>query len=123
MEIKGKIVSGSHEGTYFMSQKIYQDKFQEKLGFQPYPGTLNLEVKPGDVQKIRDLQDIGIITGEGRFGDVKFIRSTLNQNVDGALIFPVKTHHPPEILEFIASQNIRKSLKLEDGDQVTLTID
>ena len=44
MEIKGKVISGTHKGTYFMSLDVYQDEFREKLKFKPYPGTLNLEI-------------------------------------------------------------------------------
>ena len=31
MEIKGIIVSGTHEGSYFMSLDVYQGEFKEKL--------------------------------------------------------------------------------------------
>ncbi|HII84831.1 MAG TPA: DUF120 domain-containing protein, partial [Methanobacterium subterraneum] len=37
-------------------------------------------------------------------------------------LFPVKTEHSPEILEFVAQENLRSSLKLNDGDEATLKI-
>jgi len=46
IHFKGRIVSGMKEGTYYTSQQGYIRQFQEKLGFIPYPGTLNLEINP-----------------------------------------------------------------------------
>jgi len=124
MKIIGKIVSGTHKGSYFMSLKVYQDEFREKLGFEPFPGTLNLEISPEDGKAIFDLQDkMGTIQGSGKYGDVKFIAARLNREIDGALLFPVKTQHSHEILEFVAAKNLRKSMQLKDGDQVTLEIE
>lgn len=123
MEIKGKIVSGTHEGSYFVSLDIYQDEFRDKLKFIPFPGTLNLKISSEETKRIYDLQDkMGTIKGRGKYGDVNFLPAQLNGEVDGALLFPVKTHHSPETLEFVARENLRKKLKLEDGDPATLKI-
>ena len=124
MEIKGKLVSGTRKGSYFMSLDVYKSQFRDKLGFNPYPGTLNLEISFSKAREIFKLPDkIGTIKGEGHFGDVNFIPATLNQEVEGAIIFPVKTQHPIEILEFVAPQNLRRALKLKNGDVLTVTID
>ena len=124
MEIKGIIVSGTHEGSYFMSLDVYQDEFLEKLGFKPFPGTLNLEVSPEDAKSILDLSDrMGVIKGSGNFGDVKFLPAQLNGEINGAVLFPVKTEHSDEILEFVAEENLRKAFHLKDGDPATLEID
>ena len=124
MEIKGKIVSGTHKGTYFMSLDVYQEEFLEKLGFKPFPGTLNLEISSEDAASILDLSDdMGIIKGKGNFGDVKFLPAQLNGKIRGAILFPLKTHHSDEILEFVSDENLRKTLHLKDGDGTTLQID
>lgn len=124
MEILGKVVSGTHKGSYFMSLEVYQDEFQDKLGFKPFLGTLNLEISPEDAEEIQDLNNkMGTIKGTGNFGDVKFITAQLNHEIDGAILFPVKTQHSNEILEFVAAKNLRKTLKIDDGDEVTLKIE
>jgi riboflavin kinase, archaea type len=124
MEIKGKLVSGTHKGSYFMSIEVYQSQFMDKLGFKPYPGTLNLEISVSNAREIFNLHDkIGTIKGKGRFGDVKFIPAILNQELEGAIIFPVKSQHPLEIMEFVAPQNLRETLNLMDGDVLTITIE
>ncbi len=124
MEIKGKIVSGTHKGSYFMSLEDYQDEFQEKLKFKPFPGTLNLEISKEDAGIIHDLHDkMGVIKGTGKYGDVKFLPAKLNGIVDGAILFPIKTQHPSEILEFVADENLRSKFKFNDGDEAILKID
>ncbi|CDG64155.1 MAG: riboflavin kinase, archaea type [Methanobacterium sp.] len=123
MEIRGKVISGTNKGTYFMSLDVYQDEFKEKLKFKPYPGTLNLEISEECAQEISKMEDkMGVIEGSGNYGDVKFLLAKLSEVVDGAILFPVKTEHAPEILEFVAQENLRSKLKLKDGDTVTLKI-
>jgi riboflavin kinase len=124
MEIKGIIVSGMGKGTYFMSQDIYKEKFKQKLKFKPFVGTLNIGIDVNEIRLIKSIPQgkFDIIKGEGKFGDVKLVKATLNNEVEGAIVFPVKTKHPDDVLEFIAAKKLRESLKLEDGDIVTLKI-
>ncbi|MDI9623351.1 MAG: CTP-dependent riboflavin kinase [Methanothermobacter sp.] len=124
MKINGIITSGSGEGAYYMSKRLYNLQFKEKLGFEPYPGTLNIIIQEKYVPFIREcLIGAKKIEGKGEFGDVLYVKATLNDKIKGALVFPVKTHHPQRILEFIAPVYIRQTLKLEDGDTVTLYLD
>jgi len=124
MEITGKIISGTHKGSYFMSLEVYKEEFRKKLKFEPFPGTLNLKISPENTGNISNMQDkMGVIKGTGNYGDVKFLPAQLNGIVNGAILFPVKTEHSPEILEFVAKENLRITLKLEDGDEATLKID
>ena len=106
-----------------MSLDVYQDEFREKLKFKPYPGTLNLEISEEFTREISKMQDkMGVIEGTDNYGDVKFLPAKLGGVVDGAILFPLKTQHAPEILEFVAQENLRSKLKLDDGDEVTLEI-
>jgi riboflavin kinase, archaea type len=124
MEIKGIITSGMGKGTYFMSQKFYIDQFLDKLHFKPFIGTLNIKIKPKEIANIMDIpnEKFGIIHGEGKFGDVKFIKAVLNDEVDGAIVFPAKTKHTEDVIEFISNKNIKKDLDLKDGNQVSVKI-
>jgi riboflavin kinase, archaea type len=125
MEIKGNIVSGMGKGTYFMSQEFYIYQFQEKLHFKPYVGTLNIKLEKKQRNTLINIskEKFGLVEGEGKFGDVKFIKAVLNNDISGALVFPAKTEHTEDVLEFISNKNLRKSLKLKDGDQVSITIE
>ncbi|MFY9638709.1 MAG: DUF120 domain-containing protein [Methanobacterium sp.] len=125
MEIKGKIISGMGKGTYFMSQDIYVKQFQEKLQFKPFVGTLNIKIEENQRNKIMKIphEKFGLIHGKDKFGDVKYIKAVLNKKIIGALVFPAKTKHNEDVLEFISNENLRKSLKLKDDDLVLVDIE
>ena len=125
MEITGRIISGMGKGTYFMSQDIYVKQFQEKLHFKPFVGTLNIKLDENSMNTIIKIpnEKFGLIYGKDKFGDVKFIKAVLNHEVGGALVFPAKTKYTEDVLEFISNENLRKSLKLNDGDLVSVNID
>ncbi|HOI72061.1 MAG TPA: CTP-dependent riboflavin kinase [Methanobacterium sp.] len=124
MKILGFVISGTKKGGYFISQKFYSEQIEEKLGFKPFPGTLNIQIQEGNLEQIAKipLEEIGTIKGKGDFGDVKYIKASLNGEINGAIVFPVKTQHPQDILEFIANVNLREHLTLEDGALVSLDI-
>ncbi|MGA7076322.1 MAG: DUF120 domain-containing protein, partial [Halobacteriota archaeon] len=44
IELNGIIVSGLGEGRYYLSIRGYTKQFEERLGFTPYPGTLNIKL-------------------------------------------------------------------------------
>src|SRR3989338_5073601 len=44
-----KITSGLGEGKYYMSLQGYKKQFAKRLGFEPFEGTLNLEVDAAQV--------------------------------------------------------------------------
>ncbi len=122
MEIKGIITSGKGEGAYFMSLPIYKVQFEDKLNFSPFPGTLNIKIGSEEIDLIHKIpQDkLKIIEGKENFGDVLLIKAVLNGKINGAIIFPKKTTHGENILEFIAAQNIKDELRVKDGDTVKI---
>lgn len=123
MKIQVEIISGDNKGQYFMSLDVYKVQFMGILGFEPFPGTLNLKIDSDGAYKIKKLMEkMDTVKGRGKFGDVKLIKARLKGEAEGALVFPVKTHHEAEILEFISPLNLRKSLQLQDGDRVILEI-
>ncbi|MDH7507724.1 MAG: DUF120 domain-containing protein [Candidatus Thermoplasmatota archaeon] len=122
----GKVVSGFGEGRYYTEQTGYVQQFKEKLGFVPFPGTLNVEIGYLEKNKLRLLKDNkAIIINEFRtknrtFGDVKCFKASIN-GLEGAIVLPLRTHYS-NILELISKYYLRKKLNLKDGDQVEIII-
>ena len=53
---EGHVVSGMGEGAYYMSLEGYRKQFREKLGYEPFPGTLNIKLSdPISMHSRRDL--------------------------------------------------------------------
>ena len=122
MKIDGEVKAGLGKGAFFISQEFYSKEFTKNLGFTPYPGTLNVVVSDKYLDEINEIKDNCqniIKPGEG-FGAVKYIEAVLNDEVKGAIVFPAKTVHDMNYLEFIAEVRLRDELGLEDGDIVTL---
>jgi len=123
-KIIGEVVSGIGEGAYYI--RYYEPLIEEYLNFRAYPGTLNVKVIfPKTVfDALCDVEPI-IIPGfkkEGRtFGDVKAYRVRID-GIEGAIVIPFRTIHPPEITEIIAPVNLRKKLNLKDGDRIRIEV-
>ena len=126
MEIECIITSGTQKGQYFMAQDVYVSKIKEDLGFKPFEGTLNLLIEKENIPEILVIREKStLINGGENFGDIKYTPaaiSTCKSEIEGAIVFPAKTQHPPEFLEFIAEENIRKTLNVKDGDSINLKI-
>jgi len=122
--ITGKIVSGAGEGAYFTQIGWVQQQCYEKLGFKPYPGTLNLKISEEFLPAIQLLdQKTGseLISPDPQFCNARVFQVSL-QDIIGAVILPEEKVriHPKNIIEIIAPQNIKASLNVKDGDSVTV---
>lgn len=121
---EGVVFSGLGEGAYYMNQEGYKNQFLEKLGFVPYPGTLNLRVKKENQEEVRMLEASPFILIEGftdgnrSFGPAKCFHGKVADKMDGALVFPVRTHYSGDVVELISTEYLRKMLHLTDGDSV-----
>ena len=122
MKINGEVTTGLGKAAYFLSQEFYTNEFKKNLGFIPYPGTVNVIVSDEYLDEINDIKDSceNLIKPDEGFGAVKYIESILNDEVRGAIVFPAKTTHEENYLEFIAEDKLREKLGLEDGDIVSL---
>ncbi|HIC83965.1 MAG TPA: DUF120 domain-containing protein, partial [Nitrososphaerales archaeon] len=69
--VTGKVFSGLGEGAYYISLSGYKKQFISKLGYEPYPGTLNLKLSSNlHKQFIENLSNVDGIIIEG-FTDKK----------------------------------------------------
>jgi riboflavin kinase len=122
MEITGTVTTGLGKAAYFLSQEFYTNEFKKNLGFIPYPGTLNVIVSEDHLDEINEIKNScqNLIKPDEGFGAVKYIKAVLNDEIDGAIVFPVKTTHEENYLEFIAENKLRDELGLADGNVVSL---
>ena len=122
MKIDGEVTTGLGKAAYFLSQEFYTNEFEKNLGFIPYPGTLNIIVSEEFLDEINEIKNNceNLIKPDEGFGAVKYIEAQLNDKINGAIVFPAKTTHEENYLEFIAENKLRDELDLNDGDIVLL---
>ena len=123
-QVKGRVFSGRGEGAFFTGLAWVKEQCREKLGFELYPGTLNLKVSREDRQLIETLaqkQGIVLLPESDNFCQAKCIRVTIG-GIEGAVILPHVIDYYQDTLEIIAGERIKERLNLKDGDEVMLTI-
>ena len=127
--LEGTLFSGLGEGAYYVTKEGYRKQFIEKLGFDPYPGTLNLKLTTEyDIKSLSELEVYPAVELEGfenesrTFGAVKCYPAIINNKVKGAVIFALRSHYGSSVIEIISSTFLRSKLKLKDGNKVKVEI-
>lgn len=127
--LEGTVFTGLGEGAYYTQKEHYKIQFVEKLGFEPYPGTLNLKLTSDyDLKTRLELEAYPAVQVEGfknenrTFGTVKCYPVVIGNKVKGALISALRGHYDNSVLEIIAPVNLRKNLNLKDGNKVKVEI-
>jgi riboflavin kinase len=129
IELKGTIISGMGEGAYYMSMKGYTKQFKSKLGYIPFPGTLNVKLNDKKFTEAKRELDThqgiminGFSDGKRTYGWVKCYPAKINSTVDGMMITLERTHYDDSIIELISKTNIKKTAKLSNGSSISIRV-
>jgi riboflavin kinase len=131
IDFEGKVASGMGEGAYYMSLEGYRKQFKEKLGYEPYPGTLN--VRLSDQIFMNGRRELGnhpsifldgFSDGTRTYGWVKCYRATINDGaVDKAAVLVLeRTHYDDSMLEVIAPLSIKQAAGIKNGDKIKVQV-
>jgi riboflavin kinase len=121
--LQGTVLRGEGVGTKYVNFPWAKKQFIQKLGFAPYPGTLNLwsplETKIKDLMEtakgIQIKPPIGFFSG-------KCFKALVTNSIKGAVIKPEVPDYPADLLEVLAPVNLRKTLQIKDGEKVQIAI-
>ncbi|MEM1563795.1 MAG: DUF120 domain-containing protein [Candidatus Bathyarchaeia archaeon] len=124
VHVRGRIFSGFGEGAYFISLPWVRRQIKEKLGFTPYLGTLNLKLtgKYVDFRKLLENAKAIEISPEPGYCRGKCFRAYIGRGMACAVVIPCVENYPKDVLEIVASSNLREKLRLRDGDEVEVKI-
>jgi HAD superfamily hydrolase (TIGR01549 family) len=124
--ISGKVVSGAQRAARFTGLPWVEAQCMEKLGFKPFPGTLNLELLPDSLCSLAFIEQgmQVLMPPDPSFCSAGVVPITIGSH-RGALVIPSEEVriHPKNILEVIAPIRIRDALGLEDGSEVTIALE
>jgi riboflavin kinase len=127
LRFSGKVASGLGEGRYYLSQPGYVVQFTERLGYAPYPGTLNIRVGGPALRKMdltshwTGLRIDGFQASGRTFGGATCFPARMNGH-PCHFIHPDRTHYK-DVVEFIAADCLRDALGVKDDDPVELDVE
>lgn len=147
LTLSGIVTSGMGEGRHYITLVGYMRQFRERLGYEPYPGTLNVELDEESVRRRGELTGVDAIPidaweDEDRtYGAATCYAATVvakggesanagrrsdasEQEYHNAhVIVPDRTHHDESQIELIAPDRLRDELSLEDRESVDVRIE
>ena len=131
MDFEGNVISGMGEGAYYMSLEGYRRQFREKLGYEPYPGTLNVRLTDQihmngrlELGKHPSIFINGFSDGTRTYGWVKCYRATINDGaIDNAAVLVLeRTHYDDSMLEVIGPISIKQAAGIKNGDRIKVQV-
>ncbi|WP_336001364.1 DUF120 domain-containing protein [Halorientalis halophila] len=132
IELTGFVTSGMGEGRHYISLPGYMEQFIEKLGYEPFAGTLNVDLTDESVRARAGMASLEPVTIEGWEDDERtygpaFCYPASVEVGDSIyepahVIAPERTHHDEDQLEVIAPAKLRDELGVADDDEVTINV-
>ncbi len=124
--VKGWVFSGRGEGEFYIN--LYARNIRVKLGFIPFPGTLNIriydeyinEYKEAIAKAIPVIVEPPFVPGS-KLGRALFYTAYLH-DVKVYIVRPEITVYGFDVAEIVASFNLRQKFGLRDGDEVEIEL-
>ena len=133
VELDGTVTVGMGEGRHYISLPGYMKQFETRLGYEPFLGTLNVELTD---ESTRTRTVLGAVTpveidgwedDERTYGPAFCYPATVESGgreyERAHVITPERTHHDEGQLEVIAPIKLRDELGLADGNSVTVRVE
>lgn len=126
--VRGVVTSGLGEGAEFVTLDGYARQFRERLGYDPYPGTLNLALDSSIEDALVPLDPIRVREWEsdaGSFGAVDCYPASVVDGDDVPLhaIVPHRSDHDWCTLEVVSPVHLRERFALDDGDAFAVQVE
>lgn len=132
VRLRGTVTSGMGEGKHYISLSGYMEQFRERLGYEPFAGTLNVDLDEESVGARARMDALDPVEIDGWESDDRTygpafcwpatIEAGGEEYAEAHVIAPERTHHDADQLELIAPVKLRETLGLEDSDGVSVRV-
>jgi riboflavin kinase, archaea type len=131
LNFEGIVFKGLGEGAYYIGLEGYKSQLAKALGFDPYPGTLNLRLEDAiQVEQKRQLRGYDGLRIEGfqsqgrTYGGARCYPATVgSRHLPASVLVIDRTHYDDSVMEIISPQYLRGVLGLNDGDRLAVRVD
>jgi riboflavin kinase len=120
---EGTVFSGEGRGKKFVELPWFKRQVEEKLGFSPYLGTLNLRLSIKEAEKrilLENAEGLVVEPQTGYYSGLLF-KATIDA-LECGVVIPIMPNYPGDVLEIISPLYLREHLKLKDGSLVTVSV-
>ena len=130
--LRGVVTSGMGEGRHYITLSGYAEQFRSRLGYEPFPGTLNVDLSEESVRRRGELTGIEAVPIDAWEDDDRTYGAASCYGVtvvagderyeEVHAIVPDRTHHDDDQLELIAPERLRDALGLDDGSEIEIRV-
>jgi len=131
IDFEGTVVSGMGEGAYYMSLDGYRKQFKERLGYEPYPGTLNVKLVDQifmnarrEIDRYNSIFIDGFSDSTRTYGWAKCYIANVNNGAinNAAVLILERSHYDESMLEVIAPVSLKESAGIQNGDKINIKV-
>ena len=123
-KITGVVFTDLGRAASFLSVEQVQSTLRRKVGFTPYPGTLNLRLETDEAmefwREMRERRGIEIVSQDPAHCRARCFLVKIEGRHRGAVVLPEVANYPEDKIEVIAPVRLKDELRIEDGERVTI---
>ena len=124
-KITGVIYSDLGQASSFMALDWVRERLLGKLGFSPYPATLNLRLESENDKAVwreirTQMAGIEIISPDPSFCRARCFLVEIEGTVKGAVLLPDVEGYPADKIEVVAPVRLKDALRVQDGAKIGL---
>lgn len=132
--VTGVVFSDLGRAGAFLGIDWVRDAVRERVGFDPYPGTLNVRARGADVNRWQQVRrhgvnvllpspDPGFCNALLFTGSLQGWESRPGSRERIAVVVPEVKEYPADKLEIIAAVSLKQTRSVRDGDELTIVFD